>query len=198
MTYSTQASASSAAGKVIQIASAENRLYALTEDGEIWLYDGYDLGWEQLPHPSQGRLRYLSSAIGRKNPPTHHRTPRLISAVFKGPLRLICPRRLSGPPLSERTNENSRIIGLQGLRGSSILREDYYSGKFRFCKRREISTKRLGLRKNVLPRRTSRTATHPTGRGRIKQSSMRKRPSSVGRNKPNRPMPRRGRFRLTR
>ena len=51
MTYSTQARASSAVSKVIQIASAENRLYALTEDGEIWLYDGYDSGWEQLPHP---------------------------------------------------------------------------------------------------------------------------------------------------
>ena len=51
MTYSAEARASSAVSKVIQIASAENRLYALTEDGEIWLYDGYDPGWEQLPHP---------------------------------------------------------------------------------------------------------------------------------------------------
>ena len=53
MTYSAEARASSAVSKVIQIAAgAEDRLYALTEDGEIWLYGGFiDPGWEQLPHP---------------------------------------------------------------------------------------------------------------------------------------------------
>ena len=53
MTYCTEARASSAVSKVIQIAAgSDGRLYALTEDGEIWLYGGLiDPGWEQLPHP---------------------------------------------------------------------------------------------------------------------------------------------------
>jgi hypothetical protein len=43
------------AGRVIQIASgAEDQLYALTEDGQIWLYEGgHRPGWEQLPPPEQ-------------------------------------------------------------------------------------------------------------------------------------------------
>ena len=55
MTYSTEAPASSAVSKVIQIAAgSDGRLYALTEDGEIWLYGGLiDPGWEQLPPPAE-------------------------------------------------------------------------------------------------------------------------------------------------
>ena len=47
----------SAVSKIIQIAvgadgGGTDRLYALTEDGEIWLYEGFvDPGWEQLPPP---------------------------------------------------------------------------------------------------------------------------------------------------
>jgi hypothetical protein len=67
----------SAVSKIIQIAvgadgGGTDRLYALTEDGEIWLYEGFvDPGWSNFRRRSQGRRGNLSSAIGRKNPPNH-------------------------------------------------------------------------------------------------------------------------------